>query len=184
MSFLPLPPTSHLLEINIEFICGKVTIDKAVNGWEKPGEALWVSLLTFLCEDERSLPCYWLCVHCFLDTAATRSFPSAPHKVPAHPRLPSGVQFGVFIAFSSPQPVVGSSPKPALGLECPALKAKLPPKPGVKCHSRLLGPCWHQSPSLGPPPAPTVLPRSENDASQHLHLFQRHLRSFSLPSIH
>lgn len=146
MSFLPLPPTSHLLEINIEFICGKVTIDKAVNGWEKPGEALWVSLLTFPCGGERSLPCSWLCLRCFLGTVATSSSPSAPHKVPAHPRLPSGVQFGVFIAFSPPQPVTANSPKPVLGQECPALKAKLPPKPGVSQASK---PCCHQSPSPG-----------------------------------
>lgn len=183
MSFLPLPPTSHLLEINIEFICGKVTIDKAVNGWEKPGEALWVSLLTFPCGDKRSLPCSWLCVRSFLGTVATGSSPSAPHKVPAHPRLPSGVQFGVFIAFSPPQPVMGSSLKPVLELECPALKAKFLPKPGVSQVSKpLLRTLLASGPSPGPPSAPAVLPCSVTEASQHLHLFQRHLRSFSLPS--
>lgn len=129
MSFLPLPPTSHLLEINIQFICGKVTIDKAVNRWEKPGEALWVSLLTFPSGDECSPPAPGCVCVCFLGTVATRSSPSAPHKVPAHPRLPSGVQFGVFIAFSPLQPVMGS---------CPTLKAKLPPKPGVSQVSKPL----------------------------------------------
>lgn len=88
--------------------------------------------------------------------------------------LPPDCQTGVFIAFSPPQPVMGSSPKPVLGLEHPALKAKLPSKLGVSQVSK----------ALVRTPAPTVLPCSVTDASQHLHLFQRHLRSFSLPSTH
>lgn len=109
LSFLPLPPASHLLEINIEFSCRKVVVDKAVNGWEKPGRALQVSSLAFLCRHKCSLPHARssLCTHRFLGIVSIVSSPSAPREVPACPRLPSDVQFG-FTAI--PQPVTANSP--------------------------------------------------------------------------
>lgn len=132
MSFLPLPPTSHLLEINIEFICGKVTIDKAVNGWGKPGKALWVSLLTFPCGDEHSLPCTWLCVHHFLGTGCHQFFPICSSQGPCSPQTAQWCPVWCFIYCFLPSPACdGKLPKSSAGAGVPALKAKLQPKPGV-----------------------------------------------------
>ena len=192
MSFLPLPPASHLLEINIAFICRKVAIDKAVNSWEKPGGALRASLLGFLCGGKRSLPYArsLLCTHCLLGIVSTMSSPSAPHEVPACPRLPGGVRCG-FTAI--PQPAMVNSPKPALALGRAAFEAKPRWKPGISEVSKLC----QRSPrrgSLGDPaaicpPAPggtpclAVHPHLPATAPQHLHLFQRHSRCLSFSSV-
>lgn len=172
MSFLPLPPASHLLEINIECICGKVAIDEAVNGWEKPGRALWASLLAFLCGHKRSLPRARSSpsVRCLLSTICPRSSLSAPHKVHAHPGLPGGVWL-----YGRPPSLRRGTPTPALGLGWLAFKAKPRLKPGITQVSKLcprsprqgamLGPCWHLPPSPRGHSLPLHAPAPPSDSS-------------------
>jgi len=143
VSFLPLPPASHLLEINIEFICGKVAIDETVNGREKTQQGSSGISACFPLQGKalRSL-CPLLTV-CALPPQCCfhQVFPTFSSQGPCSPQA----AWRCSALWLSPQPVTGKSPKPALGLGCLAFKAKPRLKPGI---SQVSKPC-QKEPLLG-----------------------------------
>lgn len=123
MSFLPLPPASHLLEINIGFICGKVAIGEAKNGREKPSGALWASPLVFACGDA-------LHTCCCLSTASTAFVPRLFTR-PLFSPSSSAWRYG-----PCPLRVLQSKPPVALKAQQPGVVQVLEPKEAPQD-------CWH-----------------------------------------
>lgn len=111
-------------------------------------------------------------------------FPICFSQGPYSPQTAQWCPIWCICCFLSSPACGGKLPKPVLGIEC-QLSEQSSHQSGHL--SSVKATCWDPAgispPALGSPPAPIVVP-SSGDASQHLHLFQRHLGSFSLPSAH
>lgn len=155
MSFLPLPPASHLLEINIGFICGKGAIGKAASGREKPSGALWASQLVFVC-GSNALP-----TRCLLSTASTAFVPRLFTRPLFSLSCLLGITAPVPCMWSSPEALkaILSSSFPPLLLAVPGRSPRRWQQGRARLHPHQTGASRQAWPCLGLPTSGSHWPR-------------------------